>query len=159
VLLNGEDVSEAIRTPEVSLLTSRVAACPCVRTALVRLQRSLGEQGGVVLEGRDIGTVVFPRAEAKFFLLASARERGHRRYLELKEKGLVVDLEQTIAEVEERDAADGAREHSPLLQAEDAVAIDSTGLSIEQVLEEMLQVVRARRRHSGLPDMPRGSTV
>jgi cytidylate kinase len=154
VLLNGEDVSEAIRTPEISLLTSRVSACKGVREAMVRLQRKMGERGGVVLEGRDIGSVVFPGAEVKFFLQASAGERGRRRYEELKGKGFPVDLEQTVAEVEERDAADSAREHAPLIRAEDAEVIDSTTLSIDQVLTEMLQVVRARRRAAGLPEIP-----
>ena len=151
VLLDGEDVSDAIRTPEISLLTSRVAACRSVREAMVRLQREMGARGGVVLEGRDIGTVVFPEAEVKFFLLASARERGRRRFEELKAKGLAVDLEQTIAEVEERDAADSARQHAPLLQAEDAVPIDSTALSIDEVLKEMVRVVCERRNAAGLP--------
>lgn len=146
VLLNGEDVSVAIRTPEVSLLTSQVSACPAVRQAMVRLQRQMGERGGVVLEGRDIGTVVFPHAEAKFFLVASARERGRRRYEELKARGLEVDLEQTIAEVEARDAADSVREHAPLVQAKDAIAIDSTAMTIDHVLAEMLRVVKNRRR-------------
>lgn len=150
VLLNGEDVTAAIRTPEVSLLTSRVAACPGVRRAMVQRQRELGARGGVVLEGRDIGTVVFPQAEVKFFLVASARERGRRRYEELKAKGLEVDLEQTIAEVEARDAADSSRAHAPLAQAEDAVLVDSTGKSIDQVLTEMLAVVEQRRRFAGL---------
>lgn len=154
VLLNGEDVSEAIRTPEISLLTSRISACRSVREAMVRLQRKMGARGGVVLEGRDIGSVVFPDAEVKFFLKASAQERGRRRYEELKEKGLPVDLEQTIAEVRERDAADSAREHAPLVQAADAEVIDSTALSIDQVLAEMLEVVRARRRTAGLPEIP-----
>lgn len=146
VLLNGEDVSVAIRTPEVSLLTSQVSACPAVRQAMVRLQRQMGERGGVVLEGMDIGTVVFPHAEAKFFLVASARERGRRRYEELKARGLEVDLEQTIAEVEARDAADSVREHAPLVQAKDAIAIDSTAMTIDHVLAEMLRVVKNRRR-------------
>jgi CMP/dCMP kinase len=147
VLLDGEDISEAIRTPQVSLLTSRVAACLEVRQALVFLQRQLGESGGVVLEGRDIGTVVFPQAEVKFFLCASVEERGRRRYQELQASGVAVDLQQTIREVEERDAADSAREHAPLLQAEDAIAIDTTHLSIEQVLAEMLRIVREKLGH------------
>jgi CMP/dCMP kinase len=146
VLANGEDVSQAIRTPGVSLLTARVAACPAVRKALVDLQRQLGAQGGVVLEGRDIGTVVFPQAEVKFFLSATAIERGRRRFAELRAKGLPVDLQQTIKEVEERDAADAAREHAPLRRAEDAIVIDSTRLSIDEVLAEMLRVVTARRQ-------------
>jgi cytidylate kinase len=145
VLLNGEDVSEAIRTPEMSMMASRVSACSAVREAMGQLQKSMGEHGGVVLEGRDIGTVVFPHAEVKFFLLASAAERGRRRFEELRAKGLQVDLQQTIAEVEERDAADSNRQHAPLVQAEDALAIDTTAMTIEQVLQEMLRIVNARR--------------
>lgn len=145
VLLNGADVSEAIRTPEMSMMASRVSACPAVRDAMGRLQKAMGEQGGVVLEGRDIGTVVFPQAEVKFFLLASAAERGRRRFEELKAKGLQVDLQQTIAEVEQRDAADSNRQHAPLLKADDALAIDTTAMTIEQVLQKMLEVVTKRR--------------
>lgn len=145
VLLNGEDVSEAIRTPEMSMMASRVSACSAVREAMGQLQKSMGEQGGVVLEGRDIGTVVFPQAEVKFFLLASAAERGRRRFEELRAKGMQVDLQQTIAEVEERDAADSNRQHAPLVQAEDALAIDTTAMTIEQVLQEMLRIVNERR--------------
>lgn len=144
VLVNDEDVSSAIRTPEISLLTAQVAAIPAVRSALVALQRRMGQQGGVVLEGRDIGTVVFPAAEVKFFLSASAVERGRRRYEELCAKGIQVNLQQTINDVEERDRVDSEREHSPLMQAEDAVVIDSTQLSIDQVLEQMIATVRER---------------
>jgi len=151
VLLDGEDVSGVIRTPEVSLLTSRVSACAGVRRAMVDLQRELGTRGGVVLEGRDIGTVVFPRADVKFFLSASATERGRRRYEELRAKGLMVELEQTIADVEARDAADSARECAPLVQAEDALVIDSTALSIEEVLQAMLREVR-RKKESSHPE-------
>ena len=144
VLLDGEDVSSAIRTPEISLLTSRVAACPAVRRAMVRLQQDLGRDGGVILEGRDIGTVVFPDADVKFFLSASAEERGRRRYEELRAKGATVDLQQTVAEVRARDAADSSREHAPLLQAPDAVVVDATTLDIPGVLAAMLDVVRTR---------------
>lgn len=144
VLLDGEDVSTAIRTPEISLLTSKVSACPSVREALVRRQRELCIRGGFVLEGRDIGTVVFPEADVKFFLVASAEERGRRRFLELQAKGVAVDLAKTIAEVEARDLADSARSHSPLRQADDAVAIDTTAMGIEQVLNEMLALVRGK---------------
>ncbi len=142
VFANGVDVSAALRTPEVSLLTAQVAACPAVREAMVRLQRKMGEGGGVVLEGRDIGTVVFPQAEVKFFLSATAAQRGLRRYEELKEKGIEIDLQQTIAEVEARDAADTTRSHAPLRQAEDALVVDSTHLSIEDVLRKMLLAVK-----------------
>jgi CMP/dCMP kinase len=145
VLVNGEEVSQQIRTPEVSLLTAKVAACAAVRKAMVGQQRKMGAVGGVVLEGRDIGTVVFPNADVKFFLSATAEERGRRRYEELTAKGVAVDLQQTIAEVEERDAADSAREHAPLKRAEDAIDIDSTSMSIEQVLNEMLRQIVARQ--------------
>jgi len=146
VLLDGTDVSTAIRTPEVSLLTSRVSAAPQVRKALVALQRRLGEAGGVVLEGRDIGTVVFPQAQVKFFLHATAAERGQRRYAELVAKGVTVSLQQTTSEVVARDLADSEREHAPLLQADDAVVIDSTNLNIDQVLTAMVEVVKLRRQ-------------
>ncbi len=148
VIVNGEDVTQAIRTPEVSLLTSKVAACPAVRQALVGLQRQMGEAGGVVLEGRDIGTVVFPQAQVKFFLSATAEERGRRRYDELRTKGLEVDLQQTIAEVEARDAADSARELAPLKRADDAIDIDSTRMSIDEVLAEMLRIIAAKQREA-----------
>lgn len=149
VLLNDEDVSDAIRTPEISLLTSRVSAVKCVREFLLERQRGMGKSGGVVLEGRDIGTVVFPDAEVKFFLTASAEERGRRRYLEMLEKGEVVTLEGTIAEVARRDEQDEQREHAPLRRAPDAINIDSSRLSIEQVLELMEGIVRERVKAEG----------
>jgi cytidylate kinase len=145
VLLDGEDVSAAIRTPEISLLTSQVSACPAVREALVDRQRVLGARGGVVLEGRDIGTVVFPDAEVKIFLTASGAERGRRRFLELQAKGMAVDLARTIAEVEARDAADIGRSHSPLVQAADAQVIDTSDLGVDEVLAAMLKIVGQRR--------------
>lgn len=146
VLLNGEDVSAEIRSPEISLLTAAVATCPDVRHAMVARQRQLGAAGGVVLEGRDIGTVVFPRADVKFFLKASPAVRGQRRFLELQSKGVEIDLARTIAEVEARDSADTNRTTSPLVQAEDAVVIDTTELNISQVLERMFSVISDRRR-------------
>lgn len=146
VLLNGEDVSSDIRTPEISLLTAAVAACPEVREAMVARQRELGAEGGVVLEGRDIGTVVFPNAEVKFFLKASAEVRGQRRFLELQAKGVGVGLARTIAEVKARDNADINRSTSPLKQADDAVVIDTSELDISQVLTQMLAVIEEVRR-------------
>lgn len=148
VMLNGEDVSRAIRAPEISLLTAAVASCPAVREAMVARQRVLGAAGGVVLEGRDIGTVVFPQAEVKFFLKASAEVRGQRRFLELQSKGVDVGLARTIAEVKARDDADINRSTSPLRQADDAVVIDTSELEIAQVLERMLAVIAAH----GHPD-------
>jgi len=144
VLVNGEDVSSAIRTPEITLLTSVVSTKKVVRDYLLQLQRRMGERGGVVLEGRDIGTVVFPSAQAKFFLFASAEERGRRRYEELRARGENVTLEQTVREVEQRDRQDLEREHAPLRRAEDAVDIDSTSLSLEEVLSRMEAIVRER---------------
>ena len=141
VLLDGEDVSAAIRSPAVTRLTPLFAARPEVRRAMVALQRELGREGGVVLEGRDIGTVVFPAADVKFFLKAEAAERGRRRYLELQEKGVEADLAQTIVDVEARDAADSSRSDSPLVQAADAIVIDTTDLSIDAVLRRMLDHV------------------
>ena len=141
VLLNDEDVSAEIRSPEISLLTAVVAACPEVREAMVARQRELGAAGGVVLEGRDIGTVVFPHADVKFFLKASSEVRGRRRFLELQASGADVELARTIAEVEARDEADINRATSPLRQAEDAVVIDTTNLDIPQVLERMFAAV------------------
>jgi cytidylate kinase len=148
VLLNGENVSAEIRSPEISLLTSAVAACPAVRQSMVARQRELGAGGGVVLEGRDIGTVVFPHADVKFFLKASAEVRGQRRFLELQTKGVAVDLARTVAEVEARDAADTNRATSPLRQAADAVVIDTTELDIAQVLECMFSVIADHQQPS-----------
>jgi len=144
VLLNGEDVSKAIRTPEISILTAAVAACPEVRKAMVERQRELGDKGGVILEGRDIGTVVFPHADVKFFLKASSQVRGQRRFLELQSQGAEVGLARTIADVKARDDADTNRSTAPLRQAEDAVLIDTTELDIPQVLEQMLTVIHER---------------
>lgn len=141
VLLNGEDVSSEIRTPEISLLTAAVAACPQVRQAMVERQRELGADGGVVLEGRDIGTAVFPDADIKFFLKASSEVRGQRRFLELQSKGVEVGLAKTIAEIKARDNADINRSTSPLLQAEDAIVIDTSQLDISQVLTTMLATI------------------
>ncbi len=142
VFMNGEDVSEAIRTPDISILTSGVSAVKSVRQCLKARQREMGMAGGVVLEGRDIGTVIFPDAEVKFFLTASAEERGRRRFLELRAKGEDVTLEGTIAAVARRDAQDEQREHAPLRQASDAIAIDSSALTIEEVLQLMIEKIQ-----------------
>jgi len=151
VTLNGEDVADLIRTPEISLLTSQVASKGPVRELLLTLQQELGRNGGVILEGRDIGTVVFPDADVKFFLSATPEERGRRRYLELKARGDDVDLVQTMAEVFARDEKDARRVHAPLRQADDAIVIDSTALTIDQVVEKMAGIVRDRQRANGYP--------
>lgn len=146
ILVMGEEVGSRIRTPEISMLTPKVAARPSVRNAMVRLQRKMGEAGGVVLEGRDIGTVVFPDAEVKFFLSATAEERGRRRYQELLEKGYVADLDETIAAVRERDRIDMERTTAPLKPAPDAIIVDSTSMTIGEVLELMQRCVEAHHR-------------
>lgn len=142
VKLSGEDVSDAIRTPEIAQGASTVSSHPEVRAALLDLQRQAGEGGGVVLEGRDIGTVVFPQAEAKFFLTASAEIRAKRRHAELVAKGQNVTYEDTLADVKWRDAQDSGRAVAPLKQADDAVLVDSTGLSIDETVASMLERVR-----------------
>jgi cytidylate kinase len=149
VLLNGEDVSGQIRTPEISLLTSSVSAMKSVRECLLERQREMGMTGGVVLEGRDIGTVVFPDAEVKFFLTASIEERGRRRYQELRAKGEDVSLPGTVADVARRDEQDEQREHAPLRKAPDAIDIDSSGLSIEEVLTLMETEIKERLKAEG----------
>jgi CMP/dCMP kinase len=149
VFANGRDVTAEIRTPEVSMLTSKIATLGPVRDAMVSLQRKMGARGGVVLDGRDIGTVVFPDAELKFFLSASAEERGKRRFLELAAKGEQVTLEETIRDVEQRDSQDEGRALSPLRRADDAVSIDSTGLTVEGVLDLMEKAYRSTTNGKG----------
>jgi cytidylate kinase len=146
VLANGEDVTTDIRSPHISLLTSRVAAVSVVRDHLLFLQRKMGESGGVVLEGRDIGTVVFPDADIKFYLTASAEERGRRRFAELTAKGVGVNLEQTVTEVIQRDEQDMKREYAPLRRAVDAIEIDSTTISLDEVIALMEKHIRGRER-------------
>lgn len=146
VLLDGEDVSTAIRTPEMSAGASRVSAIAAVRGALLDLQRQAGASGGVVLEGRDIGTVVFPDAEVKLFLTATPEERAQRRYEEMIEKGVATTYEATLEDQKARDKADTERKVAPLRKADDAVLVDSTGRNVDEVIEEMVRVVQARRR-------------
>jgi len=149
VIANGSDVTNQIRTPEMSLLTSHTSALKPVRDALLKSQRLMGIQGGVVLEGRDIGTVVFPDAELKFYLIASAEERGRRRYQELTLKGEHVDLVTTIAEVIARDQQDTGRDLAPLRQAEDAIAIDSSHLTLDEVLAQMMTIFHQKAQPTG----------
>lgn len=141
VFLDGEDVSEAIRTPEMSEGASVVSALPAVRAALLDLQRDIGSGGGVVAEGRDIGTVVFPDAPVKFFLTASVEERARRRLAELEARGETTDLATVRAEIERRDARDSGRDVAPLVQAPDAVLVDSTGRSVDEIVGEMAGAV------------------
>jgi cytidylate kinase len=138
VYCNGQNVTDRIRVPSMSLLASEVSRMGVVREAMVRLQRALGEKGGIVIEGRDIGTVVFPGADLKFFLDADPQVRGRRRYEELKSQGNSVNLEETIREIEQRDAQDSSRSLAPLKKAADAILIDTTYLSIDEVVQRMM---------------------
>jgi cytidylate kinase len=143
VRIDGQDVTEAIRTPEVTRRVSEVARVKAVREVLVAHQQALGRSGGVVAEGRDIGTVVFPAADVKIFLVASPRERAKRRAQDLERAGHPVDLEALEAEILRRDALDSGREVAPLRPADDAVHIDSDRLSIDQVVEAILERARS----------------
>lgn len=144
VLLGGRDVSEEIRTEACGERASRVAALPAVRTALVGLQRGFRRPPGLVADGRDMGTVIFPDAELKVFLTASAEERAMRRYKQLKEKGFDVNLRDLSAEVAARDRRDAERAVAPLRPASDACVLDSTELSIDEVVEAVLDALRRR---------------
>lgn len=145
LLVNGKNVTGRLRTPEIAQGASKVSAIPGVRRRLVRMQQAMGAAGGVVMDGRDIGTVVFPEAGLKIFLDASPEERGHRRYREDLEKGLAPDLSLTLQEMRERDQRDSSRVDSPLRPAADALYLDSTGRSIDSVLAEILALAEARR--------------
>ena len=140
----GRDVSDAIRTPEASRGASLVSAIPGVREALLRAQRKLGEAGGVVMEGRDIGTIVFPLAEAKFFVTASPEVRARRRFEELTAKGVATTFEETLNEVVTRDEADRTRPIAPLVPASDAEMIDTSNMPIDDVVMALESAVRAR---------------
>ena len=144
IYLNGEDVTGKIRTPEISLYASAVSALPEVRKKLLSLQRDLAKTNNVIMDGRDIGTVVLPDADVKIFLTASAEERARRRYAELREKGMDVTYEKTLEEVKERDANDENRAVAPLRPAADAVIVDTTGRDIEESLGMFFAVIERK---------------
>lgn len=144
VILEGEDVSGEIRTQDVANAASKVAAFPRVREALLRRQRNFREAPGLIADGRDMGTVVFPDAPVKIFLDASSEERANRRMLQLQEKGISVNFERLLAEIKERDERDRNRPVAPLVAAHDALILDSTSMSIEQVIEKALHYARER---------------
>jgi cytidylate kinase len=146
VLVNGIDVTDNIRTPEMGMLASAVSKSPAVRARLLTLQRMLGEAGGVVMDGRDIGTVVFPRAEVKFYLDASAEERGRRRWQELKDKGMDVDRAAITEEIRARDQQDSSRSIAPLTRAADAWYLDSSAMTIDDVVAAMLSQIAAKEQ-------------
>ncbi len=148
VYANGREVTAEIRTPEISNLTSALSALPCVRRRLSLLQREMGRRGGVVMEGRDIGTVVLPEAEVKVFLTASGAERVRRRQAELQAKGIVLDEKALSADMAERDARDAARETAPMMAAPDAIHLETDGLDAEAVTARIVALCReAEARH------------
>ena len=148
VLLDGADVAAEIRTPQVSQMASKASALGAVRARLLELQRDMARRGSIVAEGRDIGTVVFPQAEVKIFLQASAAERARRRFAELQGAGQSVDLTETLREIEERDKRDSERDLAPLFQADDALMIDSSSFDADQVTARVLAHIRTKTREN-----------
>lgn len=144
IILEGEDVTHTIRTEEVGAVASKVASLPRVREALLRRQRGFQLEPGLVADGRDMGTVVFPNADAKIFLTASAEARAERRLIQLQEKGHDVSISRLLADIEARDERDKNRSVAPLVPAEDAFVIDSTALTIEQVMVEVIAFVEQK---------------
>ena len=144
VFLNGEDVSELIRTPKASLMASAVSAKPEVRAFLLEMQRRLARENNVIMDGRDIGTVVLPDATVKIFLTASAEERANRRYKELTEKGMQVNYDDVLADIEKRDYNDSHRDIAPLKPAEDSVLADTSKCNLEESVELILSIINER---------------
>ena len=141
VFVNDEEVTQAIRTPEITNNVSLVSAQPSVRAELTKRQQEIAEAGGIVMDGRDIGTTVLPNAEVKIFLVASVHERAVRRFKENQTKGIDTPLDVLEKEIEERDYKDSHREISPLTQAKDAVLVDTTPLTIDQVVDKILEII------------------
>lgn len=154
IYLAGGDATAAIRAPDISQGASQVSAHREVRAALLALQRRLATGGGVVVEGRDTGTVVFPDAQAKFFLTASETERARRRVAELAAAGTAADYATTLREIQERDRRDSSRDISPMIPAPDAVLVDSSTQTLEEVVDSLVSQVAARRTASGGPGDP-----
>ena len=144
VILDGEDVSEEIRTPKVDSCVAKYAAIACVRNKITPLQRKMGENGKVIMEGRDIGTVVFPNADVKIYLDASVEERAKRRYKQDIEKGINISYEEVLEEIKKRHKLETEREIAPLVQAEDAIYVDSSNLTIEQVVEKIIDIIKEK---------------
>ena len=142
IFMNGENVSEKIRTPEIDQNISPVAANPGVRAIMVKKQQAMGKSGGIVMDGRDIGTVVFPEADLKIFMIASTRERATRRKKELEQKGVEINLEEVERDIEYRDQQDINRNHGPLRKSQDAIELDTTRLTVDQQIEKILELAR-----------------
>ena len=144
MILNGEDVTDAIRLPQISQYASVVSAYPGVRAFLLEMQRDFARKGSVIMDGRDIGTVVLPQADVKIFLTASPEARARRRCLELEQRGTPEPFDQVLSEIQQRDWDDSHRETAPLRRAEDAVVVDTTELNFEESLAALLTVVRGK---------------
>lgn len=144
VFLNGEDVSDLIRTPEASMMASAVSAKPPVRAFLLEMQRKLARENNVIMDGRDIGTVVLPNATLKFFVTASADERAKRRFKELTEKGMDVKYDDIYEDIKTRDYNDSHRDIAPLKPAEDSIIFDTTGYNLEQSIERLIEIISER---------------
>lgn len=148
VFLNGYDVSEEIRRPEMSMAASNVSAIPAVRKFLFALQQNMAAESDLVMDGRDIGTVVLPHAQIKLFLTASPEERARRRYEELLEKGHTVEFNALLEEVKQRDYNDANRAIAPLKQAADAILVDTTGNTLEESVSQLVKIVKERLEHA-----------
>ena len=146
VFLDGEDVSNQIRMPEVDACVAKFAALACVRNKVTPLQRKMGEMQDIIMEGRDIGTTVFPNADVKIYLDASVEERANRRYKQDLEKGMKVTYEEILESIKKRHKLETEREISPLVQAEDAIYIDSSNMMIEEVVDKVIKIVKERKK-------------
>ena len=146
VYLNGEDLGDKIRTPEMSMYASAVSAIPAVRAFLLETQKDIARKNSVIMDGRDIGTVILPNADVKIFLTASAECRARRRYDELIAKGQTVNYEDVLREMNERDTADSTREIAPAQAAEDATVFDNTGMTLEQSVEAIIQIIQEKTK-------------
>lgn len=150
LLLNGQNIESEIRKPEIAAIVSLIAAIPSVRKKLVHIQRELGKNGGIVMDGRDIGSVVFPHAEVKFFVTADANIRAQRRFLEMKEQGIHSTLSEIEQNLIERDHLDSTREDSPLKQTEDAILINNSHLNRDEQLNLALEIIQKKTSESEL---------
>jgi len=143
IIMNSEDVSERLRTPDASMLASKVSSYGAVRAFLLDLQRGFAAKNNVIMDGRDIGTVILPDARVKIFLSADSRARAKRRYDELIEKGAEVNFDDVLADLEKRDRDDSSRAHAPLKQADDAILLDTTGNTFEESVERVMKIINS----------------
>lgn len=148
VFLNGEDLGDAIRQPEISMYASAVSAIPEVRAFLLDTQRDIARSNSVIMDGRDIGTVILPDAEVKIFLTATLENRAKRRYDELSAKGMAVDFKDVLREMEERDKNDAGRDVAPAVAAKDAIVLDNTGFTVEQSVDAVLDIINKKVTNS-----------